>query len=130
MKVLEPCEALLSNYEVLEHVQDVKRRYREETTEKGHAVAMKPGNLETVMKELVDYLTSTAAISLTPETLSNLVESLAKFNFEKIEVLMMLNHLPKNETELDVLIEELESRLSEQEIAETLSAIHAVLKLE
>ncbi|KAK6537729.1 hypothetical protein TWF694_011897 [Orbilia ellipsospora] len=128
MKVLEPCEALLSNYEVLEHVQDVKRRYREEITEKGRAVAMKPGNLETVMKELIDYLTSTAAASQTSETSSHLVESLTRFNFEKIEVLMILNHLPKNETELDVLIEELESRLAEKEIAEILEAIHTVLE--
>ncbi|KAJ6257127.1 DNA-directed RNA polymerase III subunit rpc9 [Drechslerella dactyloides] len=123
--ILEPREAMLSNHEVLAHVQDVKRRYREEINEQGPAAAMKPGNLETVMKELVDYLSSTVAGSQSPTTISNLVEALVKYQFEKIEVLMVLNHLPKNETELDVLVEELESRLSDEEITQVLDTIRS-----
>ncbi|KAK6343203.1 hypothetical protein TWF730_010803 [Orbilia blumenaviensis] len=127
MKVLEPCEAMLSNYEVLAHIQEVKQKYRDQVANQGPAAAMKPGNLETVMKEIIDYLSTTAATSQTPEATMKLVEDLAKspLQFEKIEVLMMLNHLPKNETELDVLIEELESRLSEEQIAEVLSIIQS-----
>ncbi|KAF3081729.1 hypothetical protein TWF569_010946 [Orbilia oligospora] len=125
MKILEPCEAMLSNYEVLAHIQEVKQRYRNQVTDQGPAAAMKPGNLETVMKEVIDYLSTTAAIAQTPEATTKLVEDLAKspLQFEKIEVLMILNHLPKNETELDVLIEELESRLSEEQITKVLDTI-------
>ncbi|KAK6346975.1 hypothetical protein TWF696_007070 [Orbilia brochopaga] len=125
MKILEPREAMLSNHEVLAHVQDVKRRYREEINEQGPAAAMKPGNLETVMKELLDYLSSTVASTQSPASISVLVEALVKHQFEKIEVLMILNHLPKNETELDVLVEELESRLSDEEISQVLDTIRS-----
>ncbi|KAK6525528.1 hypothetical protein TWF281_010590 [Arthrobotrys megalospora] len=129
MKVLEPCEAMLSNYEVLAHIQEVKQRYRDQITEQGPAAAMKPGNLETVMKEIIDYLATTAATVQTSEVTIKLVEALAKssLQFEKIEVLMMLNHLPKNETELDVFIEELESRLSEEQITEVLDIIQSAV---
>jgi len=126
MKVLEPCEAMLSNYEVLAHVQSVKQRYKDEINERGPAAAMKSGNFETVMKELLDYLTTTPATSETEETTLQLVEQLAKFQLEKIEVLMVLNHLPKNETELDVLVEELESRLSDDKVAQALEIINQV----
>ncbi|KAK6507351.1 hypothetical protein TWF481_005788 [Arthrobotrys musiformis] len=130
MKVLEPCEAMLSNYEVLTHIQEVKQRYRDQVAEQGPAAAMKPGNLETVMKEIIDYLSTTAATAQTPDATTKLVEELAKLplQFEKIEVLMMLNHLPKNETELDVLIEELESRLSEEQISEVLNIIQSTAR--
>ncbi|KAK6512670.1 hypothetical protein TWF506_008845 [Arthrobotrys conoides] len=130
MKIVEPCEAMLSNYEVLAHIQDVKQRYRDQVAEQGPAAAMKPGNLETVMKEIIDYLSTTAATAQTPEATAKLVEELAKspLQFEKIEVLMMLNHLPKNETELDVLIEELESRLSEEQITGILNTIRSATR--
>ncbi|KAK6336584.1 hypothetical protein TWF718_009386 [Orbilia javanica] len=130
MKILEPCEAMLSNYEVLAHIQEVKNQYRNQVAEQGPATAMKPGNLETVMKEIIDYLSTTAATAQSPEATIKLVEELAKspLQFEKIEVLMMLNHLPKNETELDVLIEELESRLSEEQITEVLDAIQSAAR--
>ncbi|RVD89985.1 uncharacterized protein DFL_000969 [Arthrobotrys flagrans] len=132
MKILEPCEAMLSNYEVLAHIQEIKQRYRDQVAEQGPATAMKPGNLETVMKEIIDYLSTTAATAQTPEGAVKLVEELARspLQFEKIEVLMMLNHLPKNETELDVLIEELESRLSEEQIAEVLDTIRSAARSE
>ncbi len=43
---------MLSNYEVLAHVQSVKQRYKDEINERGPAAAMKSGNFETVMKEV------------------------------------------------------------------------------
>ncbi|EPS43451.1 hypothetical protein H072_2554 [Dactylellina haptotyla CBS 200.50] len=117
---------MLSNYEVLAHIQDVKQKYKEEAVEQGPAATMKPGNLETVMKELVDYLSSTVAASQNPETILKLVHRLAKFPFEKVEVLMIINHQPKSETELDVLIEELDSRLSDDQISEVLEVLQGV----
>ncbi|KAF3942252.1 hypothetical protein ABW19_dt0202564 [Dactylella cylindrospora] len=118
---------MLSNYEVLAHIQDVKRKYKEEFSERGPAGAMKSGNLETVMKELTDYLSTTTVASQSSEKTTRLVEALAKFQLEKIEVLMILNHQPKNETELDVLVEELETRFTEEQIQEILENVDNIL---
>ncbi|KAF3917387.1 hypothetical protein ABW21_db0204024 [Orbilia brochopaga] len=133
MKILEPREAMLSNQEVLAHVQDVKRRYREEINEqdilsRGKRSSLTNDFFDDIFDDiqLLDYLSSTVASAQSPTSINTLVETLVKYQFEKIEVLMILNNLPKNETELDVLVEELESRLSDDEIAQVLDTIRTI----
>jgi len=55
------------------------------------------------------------------------MEKLSKYEFEKVELLMMLNSRPKSETELDVVIEEMDGRLKDEEIQEVLGVIRIVL---
>lgn len=73
--------------------------------------------------QLTDYLNSRSIAAQPFNYTHGLVENLVQFGLEKIEILMVLNHLPKNETELDVLVEELETRLSEEQIQTILTAI-------
>jgi hypothetical protein len=47
MKILESQNAILTNYEVFQHLQDQRKRYAKERP-KGR----RPGNLETVVKEV------------------------------------------------------------------------------
>ena len=48
MKILESQNAILTNYEVYEHLQDQRTRYAKKGL-KGR----RPGNLETVVKEVI-----------------------------------------------------------------------------
>lgn len=52
MKVINPRDGFLSDYEVLTHIKDMKARYTHLHNTRGAVYAMKSGNLETVMKEV------------------------------------------------------------------------------
>lgn len=53
MKVLNPMESYLCDHEVLQHITAMKARYTHVHETQGAVHAMKAGNLETVMKEVL-----------------------------------------------------------------------------
>jgi hypothetical protein len=53
MKVLNPSESFLCDHEVLQHLIAMKARYTHVHETQGAVHAMKAGNLETVMKEVL-----------------------------------------------------------------------------
>lgn len=66
---------------------------------------------------------TTACANQTDEHVNAFVNAASKFKLEKGEVLMMLNERPETAAELDVIIEEMESRFTEEEITEILGVV-------
>ncbi|RPA83248.1 hypothetical protein BJ508DRAFT_413644 [Ascobolus immersus RN42] len=122
MKVVNARDSFLTNYEVLAHLNATKAKYEEEGKATGNH-AMKAGNLETVMMELRDYLRHTPSATQSDEAIESFMSRAAPFQLEKVELLMIINQRPKGLAELDVLVEELESRLSEEQIEELLGLV-------
>ncbi|KAI5817826.1 RNA polymerase II [Pyronema omphalodes] len=121
MKVLNPMVGMLSNYEVLAHITAMKTRY----TKEGQ---MKSSNLETVMKEVREYLLHTPAGSQTPADIDRFLESLTPYDLEKAEILQMLNERPVTAAELDCVVEELEARFSAEDIESMLTVVKGLPK--
>ncbi|RPA94167.1 hypothetical protein L873DRAFT_1776636 [Choiromyces venosus 120613-1] len=123
MKVLNPRAAFLSDYEVLKHLTETKNRYIAFGQSQGTAHAMKSSNLETIMKEVKDYLQTTPAATQSEEAISNFMQEISAFALEKAELLMMVNCRPSSIAELDCIVEEMDQRFSEEESAEMLRVV-------
>ncbi|KAI9885073.1 MAG: hypothetical protein M1823_003128 [Watsoniomyces obsoletus] len=127
MKVLETQSAHLTNYEVFSHLESMRSRYHGQTTAR-----VKSGNLETVMKELMDYFRASPSplaypTTYTPMTIRNLFGALRPYDLTKAEMMMLLNLRPNTVALLDVVIEELDARFSEEQQAEIMQIIVRVL---
>jgi hypothetical protein len=120
MKVLESQNALLSNYEVYQHIVDQQKR------SKSHKRRV-PGNLATLMTEVLTYLREkpgplekqeeTGAYN--PAAITQLFERIQQENFQsdlaKGEVLSIINLRPNSTAILSVVIEDMEERFTEDE---------------
>ena len=93
---------------------------------------MKAENLETVMKEVREYLLLTPCAQQTDEQIKGLMNELghrwgaegsSSGRLEKAEVLMMINERPENVAELDCAVEEMENRFSEEEQLEIVECV-------
>ncbi|KAL7272496.1 hypothetical protein RUND412_004683 [Rhizina undulata] len=127
MKVLNPREAFLSNHEVLEHITAMKKRYTAAHEATGAAATMKSENLETVMKEVIEYLSTTPAQTQSPENIQAFMLAMSKFPLQKAELLTIINMRPNGVAELDCIIEEMEQRFNEDETAQVLEIVKANL---
>ncbi|KAI9776151.1 MAG: hypothetical protein M1839_000567 [Geoglossum umbratile] len=153
MKILETQSAMLSNYEVLTHLEDMRARYNKLAQTRG-GTPMKSGNLETVMKEalppshpqsslpptnpppfpqqLLDYLHTPPSPLRTPHayaphTIPAMLAALRPYQLEKPEFLMILNLRPATTAELDVVVEEMDQRFGEAEVEAILGVVKGVL---
>ncbi|UNI19844.1 hypothetical protein JDV02_005991 [Purpureocillium takamizusanense] len=126
MKVIESQTAVLSNYEVFEHLVDQRQRYKSKKR-RG------PGNLETVVKELLQYLRtapgplSQEPTTYTPASISQLLERLRPFDLSKGEVVMILNLRPASVIGLNTVVEEMSERFTEDQQQEMVDIIADVL---
>ncbi|KAI9790546.1 MAG: hypothetical protein M1816_005053 [Peltula sp. TS41687] len=132
MKILETQSAHLTNYEVLKHVESMRARYDGAGRRHGQPSAMKSGDLETVMKELMDYLRTPPSplkppSRYTKDTIRDLFNALRPYNLTKAELLMILNLRPQNVGVLDTIIEEMDDRFKHGEEEEILRLIGDVL---
>ncbi|MCJ1364351.1 hypothetical protein MMC16_003461 [Acarospora aff. strigata] len=134
MKILETQSATLTNYEVLKHLETIHSTTPEDSNS-NNATTMKSGNLETVVKELTDYLllTPRSPLSLsqqnpyTSSTIPTLLSALKPYDLTKAELLMILNLRPDNPGVLDCIVEELDQRFSEEEVGAILGVVGDVL---
>ncbi|KAH0612589.1 uncharacterized protein H6S33_008969 [Morchella sextelata] len=127
MKVLNPSESFLCDHEVLQHLIAMKARYTHVHETQGAVHAMKAGNLETVMKEVKDYLSTTPAATQTQKDIDNFMSSVSKFALEKAELLMIINSRPSSIAELDCLVEEMDARFDDQGAQELLRIVKTTL---
>ncbi|KAI9673818.1 MAG: hypothetical protein M1829_003936 [Trizodia sp. TS-e1964] len=126
MKILTPQSAILTNHEVLTHIQSIR------PPNPPHPLPMKSPNLETILKELSDYLLTPPSPLAPPSrydasTIRKLVVALSAYELTKPELLMILNLRPQSVAMLDALVEEFEIRFGEREQAEMLERILDVL---
>ncbi|KAH8907253.1 hypothetical protein BR93DRAFT_878879 [Coniochaeta sp. PMI_546] len=132
MKILESQNAVLSNYEVYQHLVDHQKTLKQKQR-RG------PGNLATLIKEVLAYLqTPPSPLAKQEEThhygpdvVARLLERLSNANLNqdlaKGEVLMILNLRPSSIAVLSTVIEDMEERFSDEEQATILEVIAEVL---
>ncbi|BFZ64948.1 hypothetical protein YB2330_006109 [Saitoella coloradoensis] len=122
MKILKVREAFLTDYEVLAHFKEIEDRQKETARVLGSAAALGSANFRTIQYELLDYLKSSPAANYTAEEIIQLSQDLAKFDLTKAEQLQIINSRPKAAVDLYNIVEEMENRLSEEDM-------HAILGL-
>ncbi|KAL7944647.1 RNA polymerase Rpb4 domain-containing protein [Trichoderma barbatum] len=126
MKVIEAQAAVLTNFEVLQHLSQQKDRYKQRKR-RG------PPNLETVVRELIQYLQShpnplsQKPSTYAPDCISQLLERLSPYELSKGEVVMILNLRPASVAALNTVIEEMGERFSEEQQEEMVTIILEVL---
>ncbi|KAM0457662.1 hypothetical protein ACHAPV_006556 [Trichoderma viride] len=126
MKVIEAQNAVLSNYEVLQHLSQQKNLYK---LRKRRG----PPNLETVVRELIQYLQSypnplsQKPSAYTPNCISKLLERLSPYELSKGEVVMILNLRPASVAALNTVIEEMAERFNDEQQEEMVNIILEVL---
>ncbi|KAF2458686.1 RNA polymerase Rpb4-domain-containing protein [Lineolata rhizophorae] len=130
MKILETQSAVLTNYEVQAHLQDMQARYQAQDEAQPNGKP-KPSNLDAVMKDVITYLVDENSPLAAPsyyseEAVKELYARLEKFNLTKAELLMILNLRPKFSA-LDPIIEEADVRFSEEQLQEIVDIIRDVL---
>jgi len=131
MKILEAQSAQLTNYEVYTHLTELKRRSNER---KGNrAMGRPPGNLETIVKEILDYFDQAPSplaskpFPYNENTVKSLLIRLREFRFSKSELIMIMNLRPANAGNLNTIVEELEGRFDDEQQMAIVEAISEVL---
>ncbi|KAL2069956.1 hypothetical protein VTL71DRAFT_14636 [Oculimacula yallundae] len=128
MKILEAQSATLTNYEVYTHLTEQRARYAKKGI-KGR----RPGNLETVVKELLEYFHEAPSplackpLPYTSQTISTLLTRLRPFDFTKAEILMIMNLRPTKPESLNTIVEEMENRFSDEQQLQIVEIIREVL---
>ncbi|CAJ2511665.1 Uu.00g072900.m01.CDS01 [Anthostomella pinea] len=112
MRVIEAQNAVLTNVEVYEFLNDQARQHHKE---KRRA----PGNLETVRKELLQYLESSPnPMSQRPlpynvAAIPILIKKLRPYSISKGECVMIMNLRPTSIANLNAVLEDMEGRFNE-----------------
>ncbi|XP_052256124.1 DNA-directed RNA polymerase III subunit RPC9-like [Dreissena polymorpha] len=115
MEVTNEKSAMLSNYEVLNLLNDIQKGHNKQ--KKMHT------NLATVSYEIVQYLEKTACAKQSPEVIANFMKALEPFKLTKAEKLQLLNLCPKAAVEIQLIVEESEERLTEDQIYQLLDIV-------
>lgn len=112
MEVVGENVAMLSNYEVLSLLKDLRK------------VANQPKSIATISYEAIKYLEQMPCKDQSPEVIKSFMTALLPYNFTKAEKLQLLNLRPSSVVELQLILEELDERLkSEDEIEKLLEII-------
>ena len=119
MEVVKVNGGLLSNYEVLQALSDIK------TNKSGLEQ-----NASTVVYETIQYLNQTQAAQQTPEFIANFLSKLDKFGLTKAEKLQLINLRPTTPVEIQLIVEESEERLTEEQVEELLQIVESTLSKE
>ncbi|PSS25299.1 hypothetical protein M430DRAFT_33060 [Amorphotheca resinae ATCC 22711] len=131
MKILEAQSAQLTNYEVFTHLTELKAK---SNARKGNrALGRAPGNLETVVKEILDYFyEAPSPLGSKPfpydsNTIKRLLARLREFRLTKAEIIMIMNLRPTKPENLNTIIEEMEGRFDDDQQMAIVAAIAEVL---
>lgn len=138
MKVIEERDCFLSNYEVLSHLRDLKRRYNwtftAEDDKKGKDRQKRftacGVNLEVMTRDVLQYFEKTPTGEIGGyEKFKTLMEFLAKFDLLKAEKLQIANLLPRLLVHLYAIVEECEDRFGEESSEEICTTIGELFPL-
>ncbi|KAF4507140.1 hypothetical protein G6O67_005808 [Ophiocordyceps sinensis] len=126
MKIIESQSAVLTNYEVYQHLTEQRQRYKQ-------GKRRGPPNLETVVRELLGYLRthpnplSQEPATYSPECISQLFESMRPYELSKGEVIIILNLRPTDVVALNTVVEDMVERFTEEQRQEIVDIIAQVL---
>lgn len=115
MEIVDACSDLLSNREVLELLRS--------------NISNKQTNLATILYETTSYLESSPISLSSPSSINMFLGSLKEsgYNLNKMEQVQILNSMPQNETELSLIIDNIEERFSEEQRSHLLNLIQSTL---
>lgn len=113
MELSEAGSELFSNREVL-------------TILKNYAIK-KQTNLATILYETTSYLESGPSSTYSPQQLADFLIDLKKYDLTRIEKVQLANLKPQNETELHLIIDNIEDKLTDEQRAELLKSIETFL---
>ncbi|KAI3392506.1 hypothetical protein diail_5641 [Diaporthe ilicicola] len=128
MKILESQSAILTNFEVYQHLLNEQQKAKQPDRKR-----QIPRSLQTVIREVIDQLrTQPDPLSQKPITydatsVGRLVEKLRDYDLTKGETIMIINLRPDNAAVLAACIEDFESRFDEDKQQELLAIIEEVL---
>lgn len=119
MEVLNERAAMVSNYEVLNLLQE---KMKDDAGKKRHK-KQRQENLATISYEVTKYLEKTPCKLQNEDVIRDFLVEVAPFNLTKGEKLQLLNLRPSTPVEIQLIIEESEERLKTDEELEKLLAI-------
>uniref|UniRef100_A0A7I4Y0Z4 DNA-directed RNA polymerase III subunit RPC9 n=1 Tax=Haemonchus contortus TaxID=6289 RepID=A0A7I4Y0Z4_HAECO len=114
MEVLNKQITLLTNYEVLDLLNKVKKE--EDKKSKND----RSKHLATILYETTKYLKKTPAADQSVEAIEKLIVDVAPYKLTAAETLQLINLRPSTTTEIQLLIEESEERIKTEEKLESL----------
>lgn len=124
MRIIEAQSAVLTNYEVTQFLQQRSVRLASERLKPG------PKEVETLLQSVSDGLKkdptplSQQPTKYSPGAIQKLVKELKEFQLTKAEMIMLINMRPQTESTLHCCIEEIESRLDEEQQQAILNAVN------
>ncbi|PSR87032.1 RNA polymerase II [Coniella lustricola] len=128
MKILESQNAVLSNFEVYQHLLNEQYKFRDHERKK-----KVPRNAQTIVKEVLEYFkTPPSPLSQHPITYNGLtvhrlVDQLHNYELSKGEMIIILNVRPENLAVLSSCIEDFMTRFTEDQQNEMQAIIEQVL---
>ena len=122
MEVLDSNAALISNWEILHHLQSQKAKRSSNTSQK----AKIQENLRTLEFEIIQYLQDPACSKCSKHSKQQIALFLSQFKdipLKKAEKLQILNMHPHSLLDLHLIIEECEERFTEEQLNDMLTSI-------
>ncbi|KHJ80059.1 RNA polymerase III subunit C17 [Oesophagostomum dentatum] len=114
MEVLNPQLTLLTNYEVLHLVNEVKKQEDKKTK------SDRSKHLSTILYETTKYLKNTPAQEQNPEVIEKLIRAVAPYKLTAAETMQLINLRPTSAPEIQLIVEESEERIKTEEKLEAL----------
>lgn len=111
---MNECSAYLSNYEVLDILQNIKANKKQK---------MKQNQLATITYQTIRYLEETPCKKQSPEKIKGFLKALEQFNLSKCEKLTLLNVSPKTPLEIQLIVEDSEDRLTDEDVESLLQVV-------
>uniref|UniRef100_A0A182R3I6 DNA-directed RNA polymerase III subunit RPC9 n=1 Tax=Anopheles funestus TaxID=62324 RepID=A0A182R3I6_ANOFN len=110
MEIINPNAAILTNYEVMAALKDMKN------SKKKYGLR----NLATITYETVQYLEDTPCKDQTSAGIVEFLQAMKEFNLTKNECLMMVNDPPSSPLHIQLMIEDSDERLTEEQVSRIL----------
>jgi len=110
MEIINTSYAVLSNFEVLQTLRNIK------DTKNKHGLR----NLATIMYETIRFLEDGPSKTQTQENILAYLDAIKPYKLSKEESLMLVNDPPTTPLHIQLLVEDSEERLSEEEVQQLL----------
>ncbi|PNF24917.1 DNA-directed RNA polymerase III subunit RPC9 [Cryptotermes secundus] len=114
METINANAAILSNFEVLTLLQELRSQQKRSNT---------GSQLATITYETIRYLQDTQCSQLSAEIIHNFLKAVEPFKLMKAEKVMLLNNPPTTQLEIQLMVEESEERLTDEQVEQLLQIV-------